>query len=329
LLAKLKKNILISIAIAGLIYLGFTLYADINELGKAFSYFNWLLFPLLLLLAYLNYYTRFLKWHYYMGVLQVDIKRIDSFFIFMSGLIMSITPGKMGELLKSYLVKEITGTPISKTAPVIFVERITDFISLILIALAGAYTFDFGKGIVIAVGIFFLLVLVLISNRTIMEKLILTAEKNRFLKKHIEKIHQIYESAYILLKPKPLLLMTGLSLVSWFFECFGYYLILLNFGTGLSLLWSAFSYAFATIVGAVSMLPGGLGITEGSLTFFLIQKDFSNELAVASTFIIRVVTLWFAVLVGIVSVIIYQKRYGKIKLEQVPLNIQENENGKI
>jgi glycosyltransferase 2 family protein len=329
LLGKIKKNILISTAIAGLIYLGFTLYADINELIKAFRDFNWLLFPVLLLLSYLNYLSRFVKWDYYLKIINVEIKKSDSFFIFMSGLVMSVTPGKMGELLKAYLVKQVTGAPVSKTAPVIFAERITDLVSLILIALAGAYAFDYGKGIVIAVGIFFLLLLVFISNRTISVKVMGLAEKSRFLKKHISKIHLSYESAYSLLKPTPLILMTGLSLVSWFLECLGYYLILLNFGTGLSLLWSAFSYAFATIIGAISMLPGGLGITEGSLTFFLIQNNISNEVAVASTFIIRVVTLWFAVIVGIISVIIYQKRFGKIKLEQVPLNLQENENAEI
>lgn len=65
------------------------------------------------------------------------------------------------------------------------------------------------------------------------------------------------------------------------------------------------------------MLPGGLGVTEGSLTFMLIRNNFPKDLAVASTFIVRVVTLWFALLVGILSVSIYQNRYGKITVETV------------
>ena len=69
------------------------------------------------------------------------------------------------------------------------------------------------------------------------------------------------------------------------------------------------------IIGAISMLPGGLGVTEGSLTFMLVQKGVSNQYAVASTFIIRAVTLWFAVLIGVISVSIYQKRFGKIIIE--------------
>ena len=65
------------------------------------------------------------------------------------------------------------------------------------------------------------------------------------------------------------------------------------------------------------MLPGGLGVTDGSLTLLIIKEGFAKELAVASTFIVRVVTLWFAVFVGIISVLMYQKRFGKIKVDSI------------
>lgn len=235
----------------------------------------------------------------------------------MSGLIMSVTPGKFGEVLKSYLVKQISGTPISKTVPIIFVERITDFVSLILIAVAGAFSFGYGKGLVIAVGIFFLLLLVVLSNKNIALPIIGLLEKIKFIKKYISSIHHAYESGYTMLRPLPLFYMTVLSLISWFFECLGYYIILISFNIDVSIFWSSFSYALATIIGAITMLPGGLGVTEGSLTFLLVEKGAANEIAVASTFIIRVVTLWFAVLVGIISVTLYQKRFGKIAIDTI------------
>lgn len=316
-LEKLKKKIFISLAIAGILYLAFTIYADYKQVAEVFSKFNWLLFPLLLLLSFANYFTRFLKWDYYLKILKVKITWIDSFSIFMSGLIMSVTPGKMGELLKSYLVKQLCNEPISKTAPVIFAERITDFISLVIIGLIGAYVYDYGRLVVMAVGVFFLVVIIIISNRNLALFLINKLEKVNFLKKHIQSIHNLYESSYILLRPGALINMTLLSFVSWSFECFGYYIILINFGVDVSFLWASFSYGFATIVGAISMLPGGLGITEGSLTFLLVQKNYPKDVAVASTFLIRVVTLWFAVLVGVISVSFYQKRFGKINEEDI------------
>ncbi|MBT8386971.1 MAG: flippase-like domain-containing protein, partial [Ignavibacteria bacterium] len=136
-LKKLKKNVLFSIVIGGLLYLAFTIYADYQSVINAFSKFNWLLLPLLLFLSFLNYFTRFIKWDYYLSIVNIKLKKIDSLSIFMSGLIMSVTPGKVGELLKSYLVKEVANEPISKTAPIIIAERITDFISLLIIAIVG------------------------------------------------------------------------------------------------------------------------------------------------------------------------------------------------
>ena len=316
-LKKVRRNILISLAVAGVLYIGFSVYANFDHVALAFSQFNWLLFPLLLFLSFMNYITRFLKWDYYLSVLKVKVKKIDSFSIFMSGLIMSVTPGKVGELLKSYLVKEINKTPVSKTAPIIMVERITDFTSLILITLIGAYKFNYGRDVVIGVGLFFILVLILISNKKIALPVIKALENIGFLRKHILSIHEAYESSYQLLRPVPLINMTMLSLVSWLFECLGYHIILSNFNIEVGFLWAAFSYGFSTIVGAITMLPGGLGVTEGSLTFLLIQNNYPKDIAVASTFIIRIVTLWFAVLVGIMSVTFYQNRFGKITVETV------------
>jgi len=315
LLKKLKQKVIVSIVIAGVLYLAFTIYADFTNVVDAFKKFNLLLLPVLLLLSFLNYFTRFLKWDYYLSIVKVKMKKLDSLSTFMSGLIMSVTRAKLGEVLKSVLVKEITGEPISKTAPIILAERITDFLSLLLIAIVGAFVFDYGGNLTIIVAAFFVLIIFIISNKKIALPIINFSERIPLIKKYIHNIHSAYESSYQLLKLKPLFLMTLLSLVSWGFECWGYYIVLLNFNVDFGILWASFSYSFSTIVGAISMLPGGLGLTEGSLTFLLVQKKVPVDISVATTFIIRVVTLWFAVLVGIVSLTLYQKRFGKLKID--------------
>jgi glycosyltransferase 2 family protein len=315
LLKKLKQKVIISVVIAGVLYLAFTIYADLTQVINAFKKFNLLLVPLLLLLSFLNYFARFLKWDYYLLVVKVRMKKIDSLSTFMSGLIMSVTPAKLGEVLKSVLVKEITGEPISKTAPIILAERVTDFLSLLLIAIVGAYVFDYGGNFTIIVAAFFIILIIIISNKKIAIPIINLSEKIPLIKKYIHNIHSAYESSYQLLKLKPLILMTFLSLISWGFECLGYYFILVNFDVNFGLLWASFSYSFSTIVGAISMLPGGLGLTEGSLTYLLIEKGITADISVTTTFIVRAVTLWFAVLVGIISLSFYQKRFGKIKIQ--------------
>jgi uncharacterized protein (TIRG00374 family) len=177
LLKKLKQKVIVSVVIAGVLYLAFTIYADLTQVINAFKKFNLLLLPLLLLLSFLNYYTRFLKWDYYLSVVKVKMKKIDSLSTFMSGLIMSVTPAKLGEVLKSVLVKEITGEPISKTAPIILAERVTDFLSLLLIAIFGAYIFDYGGNITIIVAAFFVILIIIISNKKIALPIINLSER--------------------------------------------------------------------------------------------------------------------------------------------------------
>ncbi|NLH61580.1 MAG: flippase-like domain-containing protein [Ignavibacteriales bacterium] len=307
-LQKIKNKIYISLGLTGLIYLAFTIYADYELVYESFSRFPVFIIPLVLLLVFSNYFTRFLKWDYYLGLLNIQIKKRDSFTIFMSGLIMSVTPGKMGEVLKSYLLKQISGAPVSKTAPIVVVERITDFVSLVFIALIGAYIFDYGRMIVLFTGLFFLIVILAISNRNLSLKLIEAVSGLRIARKYAGNLKSAYESSYTLLRGKPLLLMSLLSLLSWFLECLGYYIILVNFKVEVSIIWSSFVYCFSTIIGAITMLPGGLGVTDGSLTYLVSKQGIPLSTAVASTFIIRAATLWFAVLVGVIAIAMFQRK---------------------
>ena len=308
--SKYKKKILLSVVFVAIIYLAFSIYADFDKLLISFGKFNWWWLPLILALSFGNYIFRFLKWQYYTKIINIEIPVKKSFLIFLSAFVMSVTPGKMGEVLKSYLLKEENGTAISKSAPIIIAERLTDFISIVLLCISGAYVFNYGQSLVILVGVFFLGVTVIISYRKLSLKLISFLEKIKFISKHIHKIHTAYDSIYNLVKIKPLIIATLISLVSWFFECMGFFIVLKVFAQtsniDVSLMTATFIYAFSTIVGAIAMMPGGVGATEATLTGLMLLLQIPKDISVASTIIIRVSTLWFAVLVGIIALYIYQ-----------------------
>ncbi len=308
--SKYKKKILLSVVFGAVIYLAFSIYADFDKLLISFGKFNWWWLPLILALSFGNYIFRFLKWQYYTKIINIEIPVKKSFLIFLSAFVMSVTPGKMGEVLKSYLLKEENGTAISKSAPIIIAERLTDFISIVLLCISGAYVFNYGQSLVILVGVFFLGVTVIISYRKLSLKLISFLEKIKFISKHIHKIHTAYDSIYNLVKIKPLIIATLISLVSWFFECMGFFIVLKVFAQtsniDVSLMTATFIYAFSTIVGAIAMMPGGVGATEATLTGLMLLLQIPKDISVASTIIIRVSTLWFAVLVGIIALYIYQ-----------------------
>ncbi len=324
--SKNKKKILLSVAFGALVFLGFSIYADFDNLIRTFGEFSWIYFPLVLALSFGNYIIRYYKWEYYRKLLEIDLKPKASFLIFMATFVMSVTPGKMGELLKSYLVREENGTPISRSAPIILAERLTDFISVVLLCIAGAFVFDYGQGIIIGVGLFFLSGVILISSRKLSMKFISYLEKIKLLSRFANKFQEAYESIYTLVRIKPLIIATFVSAVAWFCECLGLYVILRVYSTishiEVSLMSAVFIYGFSTIVGSIAMLPGGLGVTEASLTGLMVLMKIPKDVSVASTFIIRVATLWFAVLIGVIAVYFYQK-YSHKDLDKLEISKAE------
>ena len=65
-----------------------------------------------------------------------------------------------------------------------------------------------------------------------------------------------------------------------------------------------------TIAGALSFLPGGLGVQEIGMVKLLVAQahGVSEPMAAAATFVTRLCTLWFAVIVGVVALFIMQRR---------------------
>ena len=102
-----------------------------------------------------------------------------------------------------------------------------------------------------------------------------------------------------------------LSLLAWLAEGTALWVVLKGLDATGSLGQAVTIYAVATLVGAVTMLPGGLVGTEGSMVALLGQLHIGTTLASTATFIVRLCTLWFAVLLGVLALIYVQVRMRK------------------
>lgn len=284
----------------------------LTDLRKSFDTlikFPWLLLPLILLSTFLNYIIRFFKWHYYLHLLDINISAKDSLIIFLSGLMMAISPGKFGEVLKSLLVKQLNGTEISRTAPIIMAERLTDVIGLIFLASLGISTLRFGLGVLIFTSILVIVFIVFVQSRSLSLSIISASSRFPIISRFTPNLKIFYESSYSLLRIDALLIAVLLSIVSWFFECLSLFIIFKGYGIHLSLLAATFIYSFASLAGAISMIPGGLAVAEGSITGLLIMLGVAKEYAAATTIIIRFSTLWFAVIIGAIVLSLYSHKF--------------------
>jgi uncharacterized protein (TIRG00374 family) len=91
-------------------------------------------------------------------------------------------------------------------------------------------------------------------------------------------------------------------------------------GAALDLRAATFIYAAMTVAGALSFLPGGLGVTEAGMLALLVRfgHGIGRGEAAAATFVTRACTLWFAVAIGLPALVLYARR----KHVQVPAEIQ-------
>jgi uncharacterized protein (TIRG00374 family) len=303
---QLRQRIIASLAFALMVFLVLTFYADAPRLWDALTHFDWRFLWLALATTLFNYLLRFVRWHYYLDVIGIkNVPRLNSLLIFLAGFSLTMTPGKLGEVLKSFLLKERYQTPVSYSASIVVAERLTDVFGMILLAAVGLALYPAGIGVLAMVLLATILFVIVVQQRTLVERLIDLFTRVPIVGRLAEMMRNLYASAYLMLRLKPLLVAILLATLAWFGECVSFWFILLGIGASpswLLLLQATFIYAAASLFGAASMLPGGLGATEGSMALLLQQiVGVARQAAVAATLIVRLCTLWFAVLLGVIA----------------------------
>ena len=279
-------------ALAVAVALGLGLYADFGRLGDELGGFRWELFPLALGLTALNYVIRFWRWQRYLARLEIRVPASRSFAIFVAGLTMTISPAKLGEVLKCGLLRRSFGVPVRRSAPVVLAERVTDATGVVVLAVAGGAGTDRWPLLVAAlVGV----------------AVVVVAVRGPFLAR-FTVLGEAPAAAAALLESRLLAGMTLLSAVSWFCECLAAYVCVRGLRLDLSLADTIAVFSLGSLAGALSFLPGGLGVAETSMTALIrVLGDVPKAAAAAATVLIRLATLWFAVAVGLVALAIEER----------------------
>ena len=316
----LWRKLLLGLLLAVLVYSSLTFAADWGALRSSLSELRWAYVPIVIGLASLNYIIRFGKWHFFLRHLGFRIPVGTNLVLFLAGLFMSVTPGKMGEVLKSYLLKRTDRTPMSKSAPVVFAERLTDLVALLVLAVLGGYALSGARIYLVAGTILVVAVIAAVSIEPLHRYLCSAVSRIRRLQRFATKAEQSLCSARSLVGPKPLVLSCTMSIPAWFCECVGFWIILRAFGISrLDLAQATGIYALAAVVGALSMLPGGLGATELTLTGLLSAAGVAKGQAVAATLVVRLATLWYAVLIGAIFLALFRVLERHAANVQVPI----------
>ena len=300
-LRRLGRRLVVPAVLAAAVFVALALLADVRELKAAFAQLDALLLIPVFALSLVNYALRWVRWELYLRWLEIRLPLPSSLAIFLAGFALSITPGKAGELGKAWLARELGGGPARRAVAVVLCERVIDLLAMILLVAArvgrlrrrarlrarragGLRRPDRAP--------------LLVGDHAARPALGGLAAEDRRSDPHgrrgLGSTPTAPATRSAAGRSRPL----GRGLGGRGDRLPPRAARLLDRGL---LAGSRLTYSFSTLLGALSMLPGGLLAAEGSLTALLDLQGLSLAQASAATMVIRVATLWFAVLLGVAA----------------------------
>lgn len=255
-------------------------------------------------LSLANYLLRFVRWKNYVAkTSDANIPTLHHLLIYAAGFALTTTPGKAGEALRSFYLKPY-GVGYKESLSVLFVERLVDLIAIVLISMLAVSFFDNENILITAIATSVIILIMLPMIHSSRFWALVTRIGQGLPQKFSDLLAHIVEmvdSSAVLLKNRVLYSGLGLAIVAWALEGLGFYIVLQYMNVECDLLLAVGIYAIAVLVGAVSFMPGGLGGTEAVMGLLLVSIGADTPTAVAATLVCRIVTLWFAVLIGILA----------------------------
>ena len=297
----LARRVVLTLLLFVLVFAALSALSDVRALGHSLATFQ---LPALfgaLGLVLGNYLLRFVRWQFYLRVLKVEVPLRLSWLVFFSGFVMSVTPGKMGEVFKSVLLHEYQGVSLARTASVVVAERLLDLVALVVLVSLGATAFEQGPPIAIAGGVVVTAIVLGCTVSRVGHGVLDVLGRLGPLARIVPKLRETYDALGELIRPLPFLVGGAYALLGWALECIATW-VLVNGFAGVRIGWdgATFGYAAGTLAGALAMLPGGLGVAEVGMSglFRAAAPSLSVATATAATILVRLSTLWFGVALG-------------------------------
>ncbi len=302
----LWRGFLLSLLAVVAVLTGLGLYADFGDISASLADFRWSLVPALLGVTALNYLVRYLRWRKLLQLVSGQAPSLwEDLLVFFAGTAMILTPARLGEWVKSYYARQMYGAPMARTAPILLAERASDALVMLLLASAGLVLFQWGRAIFIAAAVIAVVAIAALRHRGLASLFIRGAERFPPTRRFLPPMEDFHESSRLLFSLRGISWTLGLGLVAWSLECLAFFLVLGGLGrpmTGELAVQAAFIFPMAALAGSLSLLPAGIGVTEGGITG-LTQAIVGapRSVAAASALITRAFILGFGLTLGLAA----------------------------
>jgi HAD superfamily hydrolase (TIGR01490 family) len=263
----------------------------------------WLQIGVGLLLVLLGYGIRYGRWRLLLAAANQHPAMTADARIWMGSYAFTATPGKSGEAVRSLLLKQECGVPMPPTLMALVVERLTDgtaVLLLLLINLPLLLRWQVPLTVPIGLGLFAVLVGWLVLRSPLARARFKRTAKRLLPHKLASAGGDGLAALQQLLHPALLLQATVIGTLAWSLEGLSLWLLLRGMGVmDVSVGGATIAHTAAGLVGALTLLPGGLGSTEAGTVGLLALQGVGVAAATPATLLIRLMTLWFATALGV------------------------------
>lgn len=298
----LIKGKIIWIVLASLFfYVVLILFSDAEKISDHFTHISVELIFLVFLFGISSHIIKSFRQIEFLQMVGEKIPFKQNLIVYLAGLSLIATPGGIGTFIKSKFLKRKFGIPNNKSISVIFLERYHDLLAVTAIILISfSISFSWISATLVIISSFLLiLVYLLICNMKTFSFIHNKLLKIKFIAKRLPEVGPD-ESFFILTRPKAMTKGWLISIGGWSLDSLAVYIGFLAFNVDLGYLLTSQIYFTSLGYGILSLIPGGIGVTEGMADYLLVKQGL--DLSIASSLVIftRLTTMWFVTIIGVI-----------------------------
>jgi len=286
----------------------FILSSDVTKIQDNLKNMKFSYFILAIVLLVASNLVRVFRWHIFLKEIDNKVPFKANVVYYLAGFAFVLSPGRIGEVVRSPYLKRDYGIPISKTAPIVFVERFYDLLGVILVASAGLIFIEFEKTVLVFPLTLVFVIIVIFKNKRLLFGLFSKLSKIKFFKNIKTDFEESYNSVLKITKTKFLVLGISISTVTYLLQAISTYFLILGLNSFISLEEIFVVFSLSQIIAGLSLIPGGVGVFEGGLIGLFVLFDIPYDVAVTTTVLHRLIGTGLFTAIGMICLKIISKK---------------------
>jgi glycosyltransferase 2 family protein len=302
----IRRALTVAIGLAGIAAV--VVFLNPSRIGSALEHFQLVLIGPIVLLSVFVYVLQGIRWHFLLTDVGTKLRLRDTILINLAGqTITAIVP--LGDLTRAAFASAADGTDFGTVAATVTVQELSYMLWLILAALPAILALGYGLAAVIPVIAGIAIIVVALTVSPVFCRVHNLLAHIPFLNKLLPAIDELQQETSTLLHRPDALALSVLDAARVIVAVTTFWLVLQGLEPGRIGWWqAAFVLALATIGGAVSLIPGGVGANEASVAALLIFLGFQTGSAGAAAIIQRGLMTGLSLILGFAAYALINQR---------------------